>query len=71
MTNRETLDKDLSFKDLLMATTNLNDLVEVFANHHHLYKVIDPQFITVSFLAQESPIANILKEPDLKSQSKI
>ena len=66
MTNHETLDKELSFKDRLIATTNLNALVEVFADHHHLYKVIDPQFITVSFLAQESPITNILEEPDLK-----
>ena len=66
MTNHETLDKELSFKDRLMVATNLNDLVEVFANHHHAYKVIDPQFITASFLVQESPITNILKEPDLK-----
>ena len=66
MTNHETLDKELSFKDRLIAATNLNDLVEVFANHHHAYKVIDPQFITASFLAQESPITNILREPDLK-----
>ena len=66
MTNHETLDTDLSFKDRLMVATNLNDLVEVFADHHHAYKVIDPQFITASFLAQESPITNILKEPDLK-----
>ena len=66
MPNHETLDTELSFKDRLIATTNLNDLVEVFADHHHLYKVIDPQFITVSFLAQESPITNILREPDLK-----
>ena len=66
MLNHEILDKELSFKDRLMATTNLNDLVEVFANYHHAYKVIDPQFITASFLVQESPITNILKEPDLK-----
>ena len=66
MTNHETLDTDLSFKDRLMVATNLNDLVEVFADHHHAYKVIDPQFITALFLAQESPITNILKEPDLK-----
>ena len=66
MTNHETLDKELSFKDRLIATTNLNDLVEVFANHHHAYKVIDPQFITASFLAQELPITNILKEPGLE-----
>ena len=56
MTNHETLDKELSFKDRLIAATNLDNLIEVFANHHHLYKVIDPQFITVSFLAKESPI---------------
>ena len=66
MTNHETLDMKLSFKDRLIATTNLNDLVEVFADHHHAYKVIDPQFITASFLVQESPITNILREPDLK-----
>ena len=66
MTNHETLDKELSFKDRLIATTNLDNLIEVFADHHHAYKVIDPQFITVSFLAKESPITNILKEPDLK-----
>ena len=66
MTNHETLDTDLSFKDRLIAVTNLNDLVEVFANHHYAYKVIDPQFITASFLVQESPITNILREPDLK-----
>ena len=66
MTSHETLDKDLSFKDRLIATANLNALVEVFADHHHAYKVIDPQFITASFLAQESPITNILKEPGLK-----
>ena len=66
MTNHETLDMKFSFKDRLIAATNLNDLVEVFANHHHDYKVIDPQFITASFLVQESPITNILKEPDLK-----
>ena len=66
MTSHETLDTDLSFKDRLIAVTNLNDLVEVFADHHHAYKVIDPQFITASFLVQESPITNILKEPDLK-----
>ena len=66
MTNHETLDTDLSFKDRLIATTNSNDLVEVFANHRHLYKAIDSQFITAAFLVQESPITNILKEPDLK-----
>ena len=66
MTNHETLNKELSFKDRLIATTNLNDLVEVFANHHYAYKVIDPQFITASFLVQESPITNILKESALQ-----
>ena len=64
MTNYETL-PDLSFKDRLITATNLNDLVEVFANHH-AYMAIDPKLITASFLAQESPITNILKEPDLK-----
>ena len=66
MLNHETLDTDLSFKDRLIAVTNLNDLVEVFANHHYAYKVIDPQFITASFLVQELPITNILKEPGLE-----
>ena len=64
MVSHETL-RDLSFKDQLIAATNLNDLVEVFANYYS-YRVIDPQLMTASFLAQESPITNILKEPDLE-----